>query len=99
MATHAVSIVSKADPHILSRNDRIVGIGTVISALMFLYLYGTFGWRQAALFGVGVTAGLALYHAAFGFTSAWREVVQTGRGAACGPIWSCWESPCWCSPL
>jgi len=34
-----------------------------------------------ALFLVGVFAGVALYHAAFGFTGAWRVLVAEGRGA------------------
>ncbi len=37
--------------------------------------------RQAALFLVGVAAGVVLYHAAFGFTSAWRVFIADGRGA------------------
>lgn len=36
--------------------------------------------RQSLLFLVGVSAGLVLYHAAFGFTSAWREFIAHGRG-------------------
>ena len=70
----------EVEPLIQLRNRRIVGIGGAISVLLFLYLSVTYGWRQGALFGVGVAAGLALYHAAFGFTAAWREAVQTGRG-------------------
>ena len=46
-----------------------------------VYLAAFHGWRQAALFGVGFGAGIALYHAAFGFTAAWREVVSSGRSA------------------
>lgn len=46
-----------------------------------LYLLAFHGWRQTALFGVGVVAGVALYHAAFGFTAAWREVAGSGRSA------------------
>ena len=37
-------------------------------------------WRQGLLFVVGVAAGLVLYHAAFGFTSSWRELIAHGRG-------------------
>jgi len=33
------------------------------------------GWRQAALYGVGTALGLVLYHAAFGFTSAYRRMI------------------------
>jgi uncharacterized membrane protein YedE/YeeE len=37
--------------------------------------------RQAALFLVGALAGVVLYHAAFGFTSAWRVLIVERRGA------------------
>ncbi len=46
-----------------------------------LYLLAFHGWRHAALFGIGIGAGVALYHAAFGFTAAWREVASSGRSA------------------
>lgn len=36
--------------------------------------------RQALLFLVGASAGLVLYHAAFGFTSSWREFIVHRRG-------------------
>jgi uncharacterized membrane protein YedE/YeeE len=36
--------------------------------------------RQSALFAVGLGAGFALYHAAFGFTSSWRDAIAHGRG-------------------
>lgn len=36
--------------------------------------------RQALLFLVGVFAGGALYHAAFGFTASWREFIVYRRG-------------------
>lgn len=51
-----------------------IGFGT-------LYLHQAVSGRQAALFLVGVAAGVVLYHAAFGFTSAWRVFVADGRGA------------------
>jgi uncharacterized membrane protein YedE/YeeE len=60
---------------------RTVGIGAGLSCLLAIYLAGTFGWRQAALFLVGVGAGLVLYHAAFGFTGAWRDMISQTRGA------------------
>jgi uncharacterized membrane protein YedE/YeeE len=43
-------------------------------------LYVSFGWRMAALFLVGAAAGVILYHAAFGFTSAWRVFIADRRG-------------------
>jgi hypothetical protein len=38
------------------------------------------GGRQAVLFLVGGASGLVLYHAAFGFTAAFRALVTTGDG-------------------
>lgn len=38
--------------------------------------------RLAALWLVGGALGFALYHAAFGFTGAWRTLFATGRSAA-----------------
>jgi uncharacterized membrane protein YedE/YeeE len=45
------------------------------------YLNAAISWRQAALFLVGAGAGVVLYHAAFGFTSAWRVFISDRRGA------------------
>ena len=58
-------------------------VGAAVSALVLgaLYLSAVVSWRQAALFLVGGAAGVVLYHAAFGFTSAWRVFVADGRGA------------------
>ena len=64
-----------------NRNRRTVGIGLALSIALAVYLNYAYGWRQGALFLVGLAAGMILYHAAFGFTAAWREVVHTGRGA------------------
>jgi uncharacterized membrane protein YedE/YeeE len=50
-------------------------------ALGAAWLASTVSWRQAALFVVGAGAGLVLYHAAFGFTSAWRVFITDRRGA------------------
>ncbi len=44
------------------------------------YLQATVHWRQAALFLLGGVFGLFLYHATFGFTSAWRVFVADRRG-------------------
>ncbi|MFT8243699.1 YeeE/YedE family protein [Roseomonas sp. BN140053] len=36
--------------------------------------------RQAALYALGAALGLVLYHASFGFTSAWRVFISDRRG-------------------
>ncbi|MEE8516961.1 MAG: YeeE/YedE family protein [Alphaproteobacteria bacterium] len=35
-------------------------------------------WRPGALFIIGALLGMTLYHAAFGFTSAWRKLITIG---------------------
>lgn len=56
-----------------------------VSLLLLLvgawYLAQAADGRQAALYIVGALLGLTLYHAAFGFTSAWRVFIADGRGA------------------
>ncbi|GEO87266.1 MULTISPECIES: YeeE/YedE family protein [Alphaproteobacteria] len=49
----------------------------VLGTLLLGYTYGT---KHGALFLVGGGLGIALYHAAFGFTSAWRVFIMDGRG-------------------
>ena len=66
---------------LLPMNRGPVGIGIIAGIVLTIFLAQSFGWRQGALFVVGFGAGVALYHAAFGFTSAWRRVIQTGRSA------------------
>lgn len=44
-------------------------------------LFDAYDWRQAALYVTGGALGVVLYHAAFGFTSAWRVFLTDGRGA------------------
>ena len=43
-------------------------------------LANAYGPAQGALFLVGGALGVSLYHAAFGFTSAWRVFIAEGRG-------------------
>src|SRR5262245_7605702 len=52
----------------------------LIVAATVAYLTAAVSGRQSLLFLVGVAAGLVLYHAAFGFTSSWRQFVSAGRG-------------------
>jgi hypothetical protein len=60
-------------------------VGPVSVALVLIvsgaaYLAVAIAPRQAALFFVGTGAGIVLYHAAFGFTSSWREMIAKRRG-------------------
>ncbi|MFU8817356.1 MAG: YeeE/YedE family protein [Pseudomonadales bacterium] len=55
--------------------------GALLSAALAVHLATGYGARQAALLLVGLAAGVVLYHAAFGFTWAWREFAASRRGA------------------
>ena len=46
-----------------------------------LFLNASVGFTQVLLLIVGAALGLVLYHAAFGFTSAWRVFINERRGA------------------
>jgi len=63
---------------------RALSPGPAVVALVIAWaawmLHTTFGWRMGALFLVGTAAGLVLYQAAFGFTSAWRAFIADRRG-------------------
>jgi len=61
-------------------NPRPIAAALVAVSAMTWYLSSAVAWRQGALLLVGVGAGVALYHAAFGFTSAWRVLIARGRG-------------------
>lgn len=63
-----------------SLNPAPVCIALAALALGALYLTFAVNWHQAALFLVGGGAGVVLYHAAFGFTSAWRVFIADKRG-------------------
>ena len=65
----------------LMRNRGVVCISLGLLALLVLVVSGGYGWRQGLLVVVGGLLGVALYHASFGFTSAWRVFVFERRGA------------------
>lgn len=52
---------------------------TIVWAILAVVLAGAigltvFGWRQSALFLIGALFGISLYHASFGFASAYRKL-------------------------
>ena len=62
-------------------NVPTIAVALAASLGLAIFLNASYGWRQAALFLVGLGAGLVLYHAAFGFTSAWRVMITERRSA------------------
>lgn len=56
-------------------------VAFILLLLGAAFLQNTVGSRQVLLLVVGAALGLTLYHAAFGFTSAWRVFINDRRGA------------------
>jgi uncharacterized protein len=63
----------------LNRAPVAVALASIAAAAQ--YLGQTVSGRHALLFLVGVAAGVVLYHAAFGFTAAWRNFIVERRGS------------------
>lgn len=55
----------------------LAAIGLVLGALSLAQIVS---WRQGVLYLIGGALGLVLYHALFGFTSAWRVFIADKRG-------------------
>jgi uncharacterized membrane protein YedE/YeeE len=79
MSTSALPLPASLPPLHINRKPLWVGLLILIAGAA--WLLQTVGWRQSALWIVGALMGATLYHAAFGFTSAWRVFVSDRRGA------------------
>lgn len=62
-------------------NSKALRVSSLLAVMAFAGIWRAVDGRQALLFAVGLAAGVTLYHAAFGFTTAFRVFVQEGRGA------------------
>ena len=64
-----------------SANAKVVAIAAAALIIGATGLGVAISWRQGALLLLGGALGLTLYHALFGFTSAWRVFIVAQRGA------------------
>ena len=65
----------------LPTSQRLAVTGAVIAlGLVTAFAFEVSGARQAGAVLIGALAGLALYHASFGFTAAWRHIVTERKG-------------------
>ncbi|AMA58575.1 YeeE/YedE family protein [Bradyrhizobium sp. CCGE-LA001] len=62
-------------------NLTIVAIAAALLLAGAAALSNVVSWQQGLLFLLGGALGLTLYHALFGFTSAWRVFIVSRRGA------------------
>lgn len=76
-----MSDVAPPIPRRIEVNAKPLGVAVILIITGAWYLAQTVNARQAALYLVGAVIGIAFYHAAFGFTSAWRVFIAEGRGA------------------
>ncbi|MEP2031303.1 MAG: YeeE/YedE family protein [Paracoccaceae bacterium] len=65
----------------MQNSQKIPIVFAVLGVLFVSYQTAQFGGlRNVVAVGIGVFAGIALYHASFGFTAAWRRIVTERRG-------------------
>lgn len=69
----------------LTLNDAqklLVAGGAIVGLLLLVYLLDTQHISQSLLLGIGLLLGYTLFHARFGFTSAFRRLMSVGNGQA-----------------
>ncbi|MGO1059662.1 YeeE/YedE family protein [Planococcus sp. FY231025] len=60
----------------------LISGGVIAAILLFVYLLATQHISQPMLLGIGLLLGYTLFHARFGFTSAFRRMASVGNGQA-----------------
>jgi uncharacterized membrane protein YedE/YeeE len=70
-----------APRRLVNINPKPLAVALAFVIVGAIYLAQTVSAKQAALYVLGALLGVTLYHAAFGFTSAWRVFIADGRGA------------------
>lgn len=81
-STHVTSAATRAAPPAGPPQKRVAALGLGVAAVLLAVLLTGHGLTQAVLFTLGLGLGVALFHARFGFTSAWRQLVTVGQGRA-----------------
>lgn len=62
-----------------TRRGVLIAVALLALGAIGLAGWANGGWRLAAATAIGGFAGIALYHAAFGFASSWRLLIREGR--------------------
>ncbi|WP_367110336.1 YeeE/YedE family protein [uncultured Psychrobacter sp.] len=60
----------------------LIAAGAIVGILLLTYLLNTQDISQSLLLGIGLLLGYTLFHARFGFTSAFRRMMAVGNGQA-----------------
>ncbi|MEL7274938.1 MAG: YeeE/YedE family protein [Pseudomonadota bacterium] len=59
---------------------KVIAAAGAVLVLLALAAYGEGGATRAWALAIGAFAGIALYHASFGFTGGWRRLIRERRG-------------------
>ena len=88
MVSH-INTVSQAMDPVYRRSETLkdsqkllIGGGIIVSLVLFMYLAITQSIMQPVLMVIGLLLGYTLFHARFGFTSAFRRLMSVGNGEA-----------------
>lgn len=68
-------------PALSSPKFGVLAIAVIAIGGLGAMINGTQGLKQCLLFTIGLLLGFTLYHARFGFTSAFRQLLSVGQGA------------------
>ncbi|WP_422124280.1 YeeE/YedE family protein [Planococcus sp. X10-3] len=60
----------------------LIAGGAIVGFILLVYLLATQHISQSLLLGIGLLLGYTLFHARFGFTSAFRRMMSVGNGQA-----------------
>ncbi|PID23066.1 hypothetical protein CSV61_01000 [Sporosarcina sp. P3] len=60
----------------------LIAGGVLVAVVVFAYVLATQHISQSLLLGIGLLLGFTLFHARFGFTSAFRRMASVGNGQA-----------------
>ncbi|MCD6251101.1 MAG: YeeE/YedE family protein, partial [Psychrobacter sp.] len=60
----------------------LIAGGAIAGLILLIYLLDTQHISQSLLLGIGLLLGYTLFHARFGFTSAFRRMMAVGNGQA-----------------
>lgn len=63
-------------------NRLVLAVGVLIALTLAWTVEAAAGGRMTVVYSLGVALGFTLFHSRFGFTSAWRQLLAVGQGAA-----------------
>ncbi|MFC4559811.1 YeeE/YedE family protein [Virgibacillus kekensis] len=74
--------VKRGDTDLNKPQTKLIIGGLLVSAVLLIYLIFTQNIVQPLLLIIGLLLGYTLFHARFGFTSAFRRIMSVGNGQA-----------------